>query len=65
MPTRAHEVISSFPRGCCYLEANLVTVTISVVIARSSLMAGEKCRNQGRVENRKMMEVTGTGLLLI
>jgi hypothetical protein len=40
VPTKAHDVISSFPRGY-YLDANLVTVTMSVVIARSSAMVQE------------------------
>ena len=41
----AYDVIPSFPRGC-YLDANLVKVTISAVIARSSPMVRERLRVQ-------------------
>jgi hypothetical protein len=48
---RGADVISGFPRGC-YLDANLVTVTISEVIARSSLMVRERHRGQRGIEGR-------------
>jgi hypothetical protein len=42
----------------CYPDANLVTVTISVAIARSSAMARER-RGQRRLEDKGVVEVAG------
>jgi hypothetical protein len=42
----------------CYPDANLVTVTISVAIARSSAMARER-HGQRRMEDKGVVEVAG------
>jgi len=59
MPVR-HAMLFPAP-AVCYLDANLVTVTMSVVNPKSSPILGERCRCKGRIEDRRTAEVAGAG----
>ena len=62
MSTMAHDVISSFHRGC-HPNANLVTVMISVAIPRLSPMVRERRGGQRRKMDRGVVDVPGVELI--